>query len=195
MQLKFLRTLLLIAGLATGSQGFGQKGSVMIYGSLNYQDHNKTGQTFGANPIGVGYFFNDHAVTGINYAFSREKDALHNLAERHHEAGLFYSDSKMLGEHFVLIGQLDAHYVWGSTNLNTPGAYDYKGYLFRLYPLVGVLLGHGWALKARFCELSYRQTKGNDAAQTKDKLFIAGINGSTIGLGVSKNIVFNKHRS
>ncbi|MBO9618469.1 MAG: hypothetical protein J7539_05475, partial [Niabella sp.] len=183
MQLKFLSILLLIAGLTVSYQGFAQQGDVMIYGSLNYQNHNKTGETFGANPIGAGYFFNNHVVAGINYAFNWEKNTNHDLIQRHHETGLFYSDSKMLGDHFVIIGQLDAHYVWGSTDLNTPAAYEYKGYLLRLYPLVGVILGHGWTLKAKFCELSYQQTKGNDAAKTKDKLLIAGINGSTIGLG------------
>lgn len=33
-----------------------QKGSLMLYGSLTYKDNNNTGSSFGANPIGVGYF-------------------------------------------------------------------------------------------------------------------------------------------
>lgn len=195
MRFTFLTALLLVAGLAIGYAGFAQQGEVMIYGSLNYQNHNKTGQTFGANPIGAGYFFNNHVVAGVNFAFNWDKNAAHELVQRHYEAGLFYSDSKMIGDHFVIIGQLDAHYVWGTADLGTPGQYDYKGYLFRLYPLVGVILGHGWVLKAKFCELSYQQTRGNDAARTKDKNLIAGVNGSTIGLGVSKNISFHKHKS
>ena len=46
----------------------------------------------------------------------------------------------------------------------------------------------GKILKAKFFELSYESTTGDDSAHTKDHTFIAGVNGSTLGIGVSKNI-------
>jgi enoyl-CoA hydratase/carnithine racemase len=55
------------------------------------------------------------------------------------------------------------------------------------------MLGHGWTLKAKFSELSFERTKGNNADHTIDKTFIAGINGSTLGMGMSKNLTFKKH--
>ncbi|UWY26969.1 hypothetical protein N4T20_14695 [Flavobacterium sp. TR2] len=182
--------LLLVCGSLTAVSA--QKGSLMLYGSLTYKDNNNTGSSFGANPIGVGYFFNDHVVAGMNYAFDREKNGLGNLTDSKHEIGPFYSDSWNIGEHFAIIAQADAHYVWGNTLMNTPESYSYNGYLGRIYPIVAVFLGNGWALKAKFCELSYENTTGNDANKTSNRTFIAGINGSTLGLGVSKNISFKK---
>ncbi len=169
-----------------------QKGAFMLYGSLDYKNNNNTGSTFGANPIGLGYFFNDHVVAGVNYGFGWEKNINHAMLYSHHEAGLFYSDSWLLGQYFVFIAQADAHYVWGQQNMQTGNPYQYNGFLLRLYPIVGVMLGHGWTLKAKFSELSLERTKGDNAAHTIDKTFIAGVNGSTLGIGVSKNLLFKK---
>jgi len=170
-----------------------QEGSCMIYGSLTYKDSNTSGSSFGANPIGLGYFFNDHVVAGMNFAFNKEKNGFGSRTVSNYEVGPFYSDSWKIGEYFVLIAQLDAHYVWGEALMNTINAYGYDGYLARVYPIVAVTLGNGWALKAKFCELSYTQTVGQDSNRTRNKTFIAGVNGSTFGLGVSKNISFKKN--
>ncbi|MEN2489663.1 hypothetical protein AAYQ05_17805 [Flavobacterium sp. B11] len=184
--------LILLLVCASLTTVHAQKGSLMLYGSLTYNDNNNTGSSFGANPIGVGYFFNDHVVAGMNFAFDQEKNAAGNLTDSKHEIGPFYSDSWNIGDHFAIIAQADAHYVWGNTLMNTPGSYSYNGYLGRIYPIVAVFLGHGWALKAKFCELSYENTTGNDANKTSNRTFVAGINGSTLGLGVSKNISFKR---
>lgn len=184
--------LILVLVLATLSTARAQEGSLMLYGSLTYKSNNNTGSNFGANPIGLGYFFNDHVVAGMNFAFDKEKNGLGNLTDSKHEIGPFYSDSWKIGDHFVIIAQLDAHYVWGNTLMNTVGSYSYEGYLARVYPIVAVSLGHGWALKAKFCELSYEQTAGDDSNKTSNRTFIAGVNGSAFGLGVSKNISLKK---
>ncbi|KAF2336992.1 hypothetical protein [Flavobacterium daemonense] len=184
--------LILLLICASFTTVHAQKGSLMLYGSLTYKDNNNTGSSFGANPVGVGYFFNDHVVAGMNFAFDQEKNAAGNLTDSKHEIGPFYSDSWSIGDHFAIIAQADAHYVWGNTLMNTPGSYSYNGYLGRIYPIVAVFLGHGWALKAKFCELSYENTTGNDANKTSNRTFVAGINGSTLGLGVSKNISFKR---
>lgn len=194
-KIKLLSVLSFIVLNAIANRGYAQKGELMLYGSLNYHSNNQSGSSFSANPFGAGYFFSNHAVTGINYGFDLEKNGAHQTTSYRHEAGVFYSDSKMIGEHFVIIGQADLHYVWGSALNNTAYAYHYNGYLFRIYPLVGVVLGHGWVLKAKFCELSFQRTKGNNAAKTVDRTVIAGINGSTLGVGVSKNFSFKKHKS
>lgn len=173
--------------LLTFSSVYAQKGALMAYGSLNYRNNNNDGSSFGANPLGLGYFFNDHVVAGMNFAFDKEKNGLGDLTSNHYEVGPFYSDSWKIGDHFVLIAQVDAHYVWGNTAMNLPSGYGYNGYLTRIYPIASVLLGHGWALKAKFCELSFQNTKGDDVNRTSDRTFVAGINGSTIGIGVSKN--------
>ncbi|RED26888.1 hypothetical protein BD847_0814 [Flavobacterium cutihirudinis] len=186
--------LILLLTCASLTTVHAQKGSLMLYGSLTYKDNNNTGSSFGANPIGVGYFFNDHVVAGMNYAFDREKNGLGDLTDSKHEIGPFYSDSWNIGDHFAIIAQADAHYVWGNTLMNTAGSYSYNGYLGRIYPIVAVFLGHGWALKAKFCELSYENTTGNDANKTSNRTFVAGINGSTFGLGVSKNISLKKSK-
>lgn len=184
--------LILVLVLATLSMARAQEGSLMLYGSLTYKNNNNTGSNFGANPIGLGYFFNDHVVAGMNFAFDKEKNGFGNLTDSKREIGPFYSDSWKIGDHFVIIAQFDAHYVWGNTLMNTMGSYSYDGYLARIYPIVAVSLGHGWALKAKFCELSYEQTTGDDSNKTSNRTFIAGVNGSTFGLGVSKNISLKK---
>ncbi|MNU03490.1 hypothetical protein D3C72_2475370 [compost metagenome] len=57
-----------------------------------------------------------------------------------------------------------------------------------MYPLVGIALGKGWALKAKVAELSYKKKNSKDAAIPSDHEVITGINGSTVGLGLSKNL-------
>lgn len=171
-----------------------QEGALMLYGSLNYRHNNTDGSSFSANPIGLGYFFNDHVVAGMNVAFDIEKNGFRERIDTKYEVGPFYSDSWKIGDHFFIIAQVDTHYIWGNTLINTADSYSYDGFLARVYPIVAVSLGHGWALKAKFCELSYQQTKRNDRASTRNKTFVAGINGSTFGLGVSKNISFKKKK-
>ena len=132
------------------SEVHAQEGSLMLYGSLTYKENNNSGSSFGANPIGLGYFFNDHVVAGMNFAFDQEKNGLGNLTDSRYEVGPFYSDSWKIGDYFYIIAQVDAHYVWGNAMMNTTSAYGYDGYLARAYPIVAVSLGHGWALKQNF---------------------------------------------
>ena len=186
--------LILVLLCTTFSAVQAQEGSLMVYGSVTYKDNNNNGSSFAANPIGVGYFFNDHVVAGMNFAFDKEKNGLGDLTDSKYEVGPFYSDSWKIGDYFYIIAQLDAHYVWGNTLMNTASAYGYDGYLARAYPIIAVSLGHGWALKAKFCELSFESTTGDDVNKTKDRTFVAGINGSTLGIGVSKNISFKKNK-
>lgn len=189
-KINLVLTLVLLSASFTTAQA--QEGSLMLYGSLTYKDNNNSGSSFGANPIGLGYFFNDHVVAGMNFAFDREKNALGNLTDSKNEVGPFYSDSWKIGDYFVIIAQVDAHYVWGNALMNTSSTYGYDGYLTRIYPIVAVNLGQGWALKAKFFELSFESTSGDDINKTQDHTFIAGINGSTLGIGVSKNISLRK---
>ena len=171
-----------------------QQGSLMVYGSVNYQN-NTQGKQFSTNPIGVGYFFNSHVVAGVNYGSNFQKDASNELIHNRHEAGVFYSDSWALGEHFIFIAQLDLHGTWGKDQLGDPnGLSSYHGYLGRLYPIVAVNLGHGWALKAKFAELSYEHQTPKNKDLESGHNFVAGVNGSTLGMGVSKNISLRRHK-
>lgn len=191
-KINFILSLVVVC--AVFSELRAQEGSLMLYGSLTYKDNNNNGSSFGANPLGLGYFFNDHVVAGMNFAFDKEKNGLGHLTASKYEVGPFYSDSWKIGDYFVIIAQVDAHYVWGNTLMNMASSYGYDGYLARVYPIVAVNLGNGWALKAKFCELSYESTTGNDRNKTKDHTFITGINRSTLGMGVSKNIAFKKKK-
>ena len=191
-----LYVAMLLAGfLFMQAPAYAQTGSLMVYGSVNYQN-NTQGKHFSTNPIGVGYFFNNHIVAGVNYGSDWQKDTNHNLIQNRHEAGVFYSDSWALGKHFVFIAQLDLHGTWGEQQLGDPtGPSSYHGYLARLYPIAVVNLGHGWALKAKFAELSYERIlpKNHDLASGHN--FVSGVNGSTLGMGVSKNIaLFKRHK-
>lgn len=67
---------------------------------------------------------------------------------------------------------------------------NFNGHRLRAYPLVAIFLGGGWALKFKFAELSMLQTKTKQDGWTKTS--VAGINGSTFGVGISKNIDFRK---
>ncbi len=170
-----------------------QKGGIMLYGSLNYHE-TTAGHQFSAAPVGVGYFFNDNMNVGINYGFNNAYTKALDFTDHSHEVGPFYSNTWPLGEHFMLIGQVDAHYIWGDQHVvNASGGMvdgSYNGFLFRVYPLVGIDLGKGWALKAKVAELSYKKKHGKDAVIPNDHEVITGINGSTVGLGLSKNLFF-----
>lgn len=177
------------------SAAFAQKGSLMLYGSLNYRDNSQVKQ-FSTNPIGLGYFFNDHIVAGLNYGSDWQQDSERHLLQNRHEAGVFYSDSWALGKYFVFIAQLDLHGTWGKQPLGDPaGLSSYHGYLGRLYPIVAINLGHGWALKAKFAELSYEHIKAKNEGIRGGHNLITGVNGATFGVGVSKNIALHHHKS
>jgi hypothetical protein len=62
----------------------------------------------------------------------------HNVVYKQNEAGVWYSPSLMLGKYFVLIGQVDAHYVWGQQMATTADAMqNFNGFRLRAYPLIG----------------------------------------------------------
>jgi hypothetical protein len=176
----------------------GPKGQFMVYCSFDYSKTNapsssssSVGTSANAGvPIGIGYFFNNNDVIGINYAYAQNVSD-HRTIYKQNEAGIWYSPSVSLGKYFALIGQVDAHYVWGQQLSETSGAMnDFNGYRLRAYPLFAILLGGGWALKFKFAELSMLQTKTKQEGWTKT--YVAGISASTFGVGISKNIDFRK---
>lgn len=171
----------------------GPKGQLMIYGSLDYS---KTNTPSGSNssvssaPIGVGYFINNNDVIGVNYAYAQNV-VNKGVVYKQNEAGFWYSPSVTLGKYFALIAQVDAHYVWGQQISDaTSSMQNFSGYRLRAYPLFAVFLGGGWALKFKFAELSMLQTKTKQDGWTEK--YVAGISGSTFGVGISKNIDFRK---
>lgn len=193
--------LCLSAGVAAAQEapGDGPKGQLMVYGSLDYSKTSAphdTSSSFSTSPnagipIGVGYFFNNNSLIGINAAFARNKDTDGNLALRHQELGLWYSPSMTIGEHFLLIAQVDAHYVWGKSPAGAAALTPYTGYRLRAYPMLGILLGKGWALKFKFGELSLLSTKAKGQGTVNN--YVAGLSGATFGTGISKNFTFKKH--
>lgn len=182
---------------AQAEQADGPKGQFMIYGSLDYSKtsapHDKS-SSFSTSPnagipLGIGYFFNNNSLIGINGAFAHNRDAAGNTAFQQQELGLWYSPSMSIGEHFLLIAQVDAHYVWGKAPAVTPD--PYTGYRLRAYPMLGILLGKGWALKFKFGELSMLSTKVKGEGTINN--YVAGLSGATFGTGISKNFSFKKH--
>ncbi|MCC3214889.1 hypothetical protein LIV57_06365 [Chryseobacterium sp. X308] len=171
----------------------GPKGQFMVYGSLDYSKittSSSSSSTVSSAPLGVGYFINNNDLVGVNYAYS-QNTVDHNVVYKQNEAGIWYSPSVMLGKYFVLIGQVDVHYVWGQQLSTAADAMqNFNGFRLRAYPLIGILLGGGWALKFKFAELSMLQTKTKEEGWTKS--YVAGISGSTFGGGISKNLDFRK---
>ncbi|SDF92250.1 Outer membrane protein beta-barrel domain-containing protein [Dyadobacter soli] len=179
----------------------GPKGQFMLYGSLDYSKTNAPGNhtsSFSTSPgagipLGLGYFINNNDLIGVNYAFSSQKQSATGYSMKQNEAGIWYSPSVMIGKYFLLIAQVDAHYVWGSQEIEAPGVparEKFTGYRLRAYPMLGVLLGKGWALKFKFGELSNLMTKPSNGASTNN--FVAGLSGATFGTGISKNFNFKK---
>lgn len=181
-----------LGGMRLKNDEDGPKGQFMIYGSLDYSKittPSSSSSTVSSAPIGLGYFINNNDLIGVNYAYS-QNSVNHNVIYKQNEAGLWYSPSLMLGKYFVLIAQIDAHYVWGQQVSGTAESMEnFNGYRLRAYPLIGIVLGGGWALKFKFAELSMLQTK---AKEGWTKSYVAGISGSTFGVGISKNIDFRK---
>lgn len=214
--MKKITTVLMICGLflisiPTSAQVFGlhriaedepgPKGQFMIYGSFEYSrttspagDKSFVGTSTNASvPVGVGYFINNNDVIGINYAYANSHLDGKTIFKQH-EVGLWYSPSVSLGKYFALIAQVDAHYVFGSRLIaGTSGLstdQHYNGYRLRAYPMLAIFLGHGWALKFKFAELSMLQTKPKHGHWTST--YVVGIAGSTFGVGISKNFDFSK---
>lgn len=181
-----------LGGMRLKSDEEGPKGQFMVYGSLDYSKittPSSSSSTVSSAPIGLGYFINNNDLVGVNYAYS-QNSVDHNVVYKQNEAGIWYSPSLMLGKYFVLIAQVDAHYVWGQQVSGTAESMEnFNGYRLRAYPLIGIVLGGGWALKFKFAELSMLQTK---AKEGWTKTYVAGISGSTFGVGISKNFDFRK---
>lgn len=181
-----------LGGMRMKSDDDGPKGQFMVYGSLDYSKittPSSTSSTVSSAPIGLGYFINNNDVIGVNYAYSQNA-VDHNVVYKQNEAGIWYSPSLTLGKYFLLIAQIDAHYVWGQQVSTTAESMEnFNGYRLRAYPLIGIVLGGGWALKFKFAELSMLQTK---AKEGWTKTYVAGISGSTFGVGISKNFNFRK---
>lgn len=183
-----LAAILILMAIA-GGQAHAQDKFIMLYGSLNYNQSKDVSTEFKADPIGVGYSFTDHVVAGLNFAFDHVTNGKGNVLSDKFQVGPFYSYGISIGDHFMLIGQADVHYQWGKGDLDGKVAnpVDYNGYLLRVYPIASVLLGKGWALKAKFGEISFSSMRGKNSDHTQAEDFFAGVNDSTIGLGVSKN--------
>lgn len=195
--LVFLQSSQLFAQRLTASED-GPKGQFMLYGSLDYSKTNAPdghSSTFSTSPgagipMGLGYFINNNDLIGVNYAFSISKQSNINYSYRQNEAGVWYSPSTMIGKYFLLIAQIDAHYVWGSQGIGQ--RQDFTGYRLRAYPMLGVLLGKGWALKFKFGELSNLCIKPKGGSSTNN--FVAGLSGSTFGTGISKTFNLSKKK-
>lgn len=181
-----------LGGRRLKSDDEGPQGQFMVYGSLDYSKittPSSSSSTVSSAPIGLGYFINNNDLVGVNYAYS-QNTVNHSVVYKQNEAGLWYSPSLMLGKYFVLIAQVDAHYVWGQQVSGTAESMEnFNGFRLRAYPLIGIVLGGGWALKFKFAELSMLQTK---AKEGWTKSYVAGISGSTFGVGISKNLDFRK---
>lgn len=182
-----------LGGMRLKSDEAGPKGQIMIYGSLDYaktRTPSGTSSTVSSAPIGVGYFMNNNDVIGVNFAYGLNT-VNHKVVYQQNETGIWYSPSVTLGKYFALIAQVDAHYVWGrQVSGTTGGMEDFNGYRLRAYPLFAIFLGGGWALKFKFAEFSMLQTKTKQEGWTRN--YIAGISGSTFGVGISKNFSFRK---
>lgn len=187
-----------LGGMRLKDTDDGPKGQFMIYGSFDYSKTNSpsgTSSSVGTSanagvPVGVGYFINNNDVVGINYAYSRDVVNDRTIYKQN-EAGIWYSPSFSLGKYFALIGQVDAHYVWGQKLTDVSASMqNFNGYRLRAYPLFAIFLGGGWALKFKFAELSMLQTKVKGEGWTKT--YVAGISGLTFGVGISKNFNFKK---
>lgn len=182
-----------LGGMRLKNDEEGPKGQFMVYGSLDYSKISTpsgSSSSVSSAPIGLGYFINNNDVIGVNYAYSQNA-VNHNVIYKQNETGIWYSPSLTLGKYFLLIAQVDAHYVWGQQVTGTAETMEsFNGYRLRAYPLIGIVLGGGWALKFKFAELSMLQTKTKQEGWTKS--YVAGISGSTFGVGISKNLDFRK---
>lgn len=185
-----------------GAEELGPKGNWLIYGSLDYSSTSGPGvhtNSFGTSdnasaPIGVGYFINNNDLIGINYAYANRRENGKNVFNQN-EIGFWYSPSVSFGKYFTLIAQVDLHYVWGRQiipgMIATSGAHEgFDGFRLRAYPMIGINVGGGWALKFKFAELSALYTKGDQSGWLKSH--VAGVSGSTFGVGISKAFDFRK---
>lgn len=181
-----------LGGLRLKADEDGPKGQFMMYGSLDYSkvtSPSGSSSTVSSAPLGVGYFINNNDIIGVNYAYQQNVED-HKVVNKLNEAGVWYSPSVALGKYFLLIAQVDAHYVWGQQLSTTTDLMEnVNGYRLRAYPMIGIVVGGGWGLKFKFAELSMLQTK---AKEGWTKSYVAGISGSTFGVGISKNFDFRK---
>lgn len=181
-----------MGGLRLKDSDDGPKGQFMLYGSFDYSKSStpsSSGSAVSSSPIGAGYWINNNDLIGVNYSYSQDK-LNKNVISKQNEAGLWYSPSVQIGKYFYLIAQVDAHFVWGQQQSTIDGAMEnFNGFRLRAYPMIGIVVGSGWALKFKFAELSTLQTKAKDGWS---KSYVAGVSGSTFGVGISKNFDFRR---
>lgn len=181
-----------LGGLRLKDSDDGPKGQFQLYGSFDYSKTStptSSGSAVSSSPIGAGYWINNNDLIGVNYAYSQQKTDK-KVISKQNEAGFWYSPSVQLGKYFYLIAQVDADFVWGQQQSTIDGSMEnFNGFRLRAYPMIGIVVGSGWALKFKFAELSMLQTKTKEGWS---KSYVSGINGTTFGVGVSKNFNFKR---
>ena len=185
---KTISTIALIFIVWTSANA--QKNSLLLYGNLNYEYHQKTPTTgltsesslLGFSP-GIGYQFTDHLTVGVNMSTEAEKYDSDDDKSTAFSVGPFVRYAYTLSDIFAVYGQLNVN----SVSEKYSGIKS-NGVSAVLFPAIGVNLKNGFALNFNFGSLAYKQTQVKGDGEMNQSFGLSF--GSGFGFGISKNFSF-----
>lgn len=167
-----------------------QKNSLLVYGNLDYEYHQKTpvsgaateSNMFKFSP-GLGYQFTDHWTAGLNLSTSSEKYDSDDDKITTFAVGPFVRYAQPLSDIFAVYGQLNVN----SLSVKNAGIKS-NGVSAELFPAIGVNLKNGFALNFSFGSLAYKQTQVKGDGEMNQSFGLSF--GSGVSFGISKNFSF-----
>jgi hypothetical protein len=191
--MKKLILALLAAGTVATANAQEPK-SILVYGNLGlhtirHDDLSKT-TMWNVTP-GVGYQFNHNWTLGLNVSWGQDafKDAnAVNTTKNNYAIGPFarYSSYIHRSEIFFWYAQADVMYAGGyTTNEGNPAVDKHTGLMVRVYPALGINMGHDVCLNFMVGGLEYGTDKYTARAYSTNTFRLTF--GQMVNFGISKN--------
>jgi Outer membrane protein beta-barrel domain len=196
---------LLVLALTIVSFANAQKGSVLLAGSIGYNDENSgdfKNSSFNFNPK-VGYQFTDNLTAGLESSIGNNKNnggtittfvngfpvvASITRTSNSLKLGAFLRYSQPLGGIFSVYGDLSAGMLSNKNSSNIPGSTDVKsnGFYAGLTPAIYMDMNKGFGINFSLGGLGYSSVKSDATGAESVSNFNFNF-GSAFAVGVSKN--------
>ncbi|MES2701804.1 MAG: hypothetical protein V4649_04150 [Bacteroidota bacterium] len=189
---KLILALLTAGTIATANAQ--EPRSVLLYGDVNFNTDRQPSLVkltdWNVSP-GIGYQFNHNWTLGLALSWAQHaaKDAAGvKTTENWYSAGPFarYSSYIHRSEIFFWFAQLEFAYRGGYTTTGgNPASNKHNGIYSRLFPALGINVGHGIALNFAIGGLSYASDKVSTNAYSDNQFNFTF--GRQMNFGISKN--------
>jgi len=185
------KNLLIAIAILFFSEVNAQKGSVLVYGSIEYQS-SKTAASVKQSSFefipGIGYQFNRNWTLGITANISEEKfnyPLNPTFKSNTWAVGPFIRYTHVLSDLFSVYGQLDGGYLGGKLPNGPFAPEKVSGGFVEFFPAIFINIKKNFGLNFNIGGISYQGTKTKQTNEEGHQFSIGF--GKTASIGVSKN--------